>query len=120
MMQRLAAVGVRGPERLGVAGYAAAPGRASGAVKLPAVKALSVDGSGIRGLIPALLLQHRAAQTKRPIATPFDLIASTSTGGILALGLTKPRDNTVLLAGSSHSRALTAVRPDGKIALPSA
>ena len=51
---------------------------------------LSIDGGGIRGLIPALVLAEFERQTGRPIADCFDLIAGTSTGGILALGLTLP------------------------------
>ncbi len=51
---------------------------------------LSIDGGGIRGLIPALLLAELEKQTGRPIAELFDLIVGTSTGGILALGLTTP------------------------------
>lgn len=48
---------------------------------------LSIDGGGIRGLIPATLLAHLEGITQRPISSLFDLIAGTSTGGILALGL---------------------------------
>ena len=51
---------------------------------------LAIDGGGIRGLIPALVLQTLEAELGRPIAQCFDLIAGTSTGGILALGLAKP------------------------------
>jgi uncharacterized protein len=54
------------------------------------VKVLSIDGGGIRGIIPALLLWEIEKRTNRPIASLFDLIAGTSTGGIIALGLTKP------------------------------
>jgi patatin-like phospholipase/acyl hydrolase len=50
---------------------------------------LSIDGGGIRGLIPALILGELERRTNRPIAKSFDLIAGTSTGGILALGLTR-------------------------------
>jgi uncharacterized protein len=56
----------------------------------PAFKVLAVDGGGIRGLIPALVLAEIEARTKRPISNLFDLIAGTSTGGIIALGLVKP------------------------------
>ena len=52
------------------------------------IKILSIDGGGIRGLIPALVLAEIEQRTRRPIASLFDLIAGTSTGGILALGLT--------------------------------
>ena len=54
------------------------------------MKVLSIDGGGIRGLIPALILAEIERRTGRPTADLFDLIAGTSTGGILACGLTRP------------------------------
>ena len=54
------------------------------------IKILSIDGGGIRGIIPAMILKVIETATERPISDLFDLIAGTSTGGILALGLTKP------------------------------
>lgn len=56
----------------------------------PPFKVLAVDGGGIRGIIPALILVAIEDCTKRPISDLFDLLAGTSTGGIIALGLTKP------------------------------
>lgn len=53
-------------------------------------RVLSIDGGGIRGLIPAMVLDHIENVTGKQIWELFDLIAGTSTGGILALGLTKP------------------------------
>lgn len=53
-------------------------------------KILSIDGGGIRGIIPAMILAEVERRTGRRIAELFDLIAGTSTGGILALGLTRP------------------------------
>lgn len=50
---------------------------------------LSIDGGGIRGIIPALVLDKLEKETKKPTAENFDLIAGVSTGGILALGLSK-------------------------------
>ncbi|WP_409562715.1 CBASS cGAMP-activated phospholipase [Hyphomicrobium sp. MC8b] len=50
---------------------------------------LSLDGGGIRGIFPATILaelERRFGQGYR-LAQYFDLIAGTSTGGILALGL---------------------------------
>lgn len=49
---------------------------------------LSLDGGGIRGIFPAAILAEleRGHLGGKPIATCFDLIAGTSTGGILALG----------------------------------
>jgi len=56
-------------------------------------KILSIDGGGIRGVIPALVLAALEDRCGKPIAAMFDLIAGTSTGGILALGLTIPDDD---------------------------
>lgn len=52
-------------------------------------KILSIDGGGIRGIIPALVLAEIEKRTDKPISACFDLFAGTSTGGILSLGLTK-------------------------------
>ncbi len=55
---------------------------------------LSLDGGGIRGVFSAHILEalHNKlnAGGSRPLAHIFDLIAGTSTGGILALGLAVP------------------------------
>ena len=50
------------------------------------MKVLSIDGGGIRGLIPALVLAELERGPGSPSAELFDLIAGTSTGGILACG----------------------------------
>ncbi len=54
------------------------------------IRILSIDGGGIRGLIPALVLDAIEQELRQPIAKSFDLVAGTSTGGILAVGLTTP------------------------------
>ncbi len=59
----------------------------------PQYRILSIDGGGIRGLIPAMVLAEIEKRTGKPIAEMFDMIAGTSTGGILALGLTLPGEN---------------------------
>ncbi len=51
---------------------------------------LSIDGGGVRGIIPARLLQALEEKTQKPISELFDLIVGTSTGGLIALGLTCP------------------------------
>lgn len=48
---------------------------------------LSLDGGGIRGIIPCMVLQEIEERSGRPISDLFDLMAGTSTGGILAAGL---------------------------------
>jgi patatin-like phospholipase/acyl hydrolase len=54
------------------------------------MRVLAIDGGGIRGLIPALVLAEIERRTGRRTATLVDLIAGTSTGGILACALAKP------------------------------
>lgn len=56
-------------------------------------KILSIDGGGIRGIIPAIILDEIERRTEKPICQLFNLIAGTSTGGILATALTKPHPN---------------------------
>ena len=48
---------------------------------------LSMDGGGIRGVFPASLLAGLEERylDEQPLAQYFDLIAGTSTGGIIAL-----------------------------------
>lgn len=58
----------------------------------PCIRALSIDGGGMRGIIPALMLDRIEQRTGKPVAAHFDLIVGTSTGSILALGLTRPSD----------------------------
>ncbi len=62
------------------------------------VRILSIDGGGIRGYIPALVLEEveRRLQNKgnkKPLGTLFDFIAGTSTGSIITLGLTAPSES---------------------------
>lgn len=53
-------------------------------------KILTIDGGGVRGIIPARILQYIEERTQKPIFELFDMIAGTSTGGLIALGLTTP------------------------------
>lgn len=56
----------------------------------PCVRILSIDGGGVRGIIPAMILAELERRAKIPSAKLFDYIVGTSTGGILALGVTRP------------------------------
>ncbi|MFD2265396.1 patatin-like phospholipase family protein [Lacibacterium aquatile] len=51
---------------------------------------LCIDGGGIRGVIPASALVALEERLGAPIASGFDLVVGTSTGGIIAAGLTRP------------------------------
>jgi len=53
-------------------------------------KMLASDGGGIRGILPAMMLAELERRAQPPVGALFDLLAGTSTGGILALGLTVP------------------------------
>jgi uncharacterized protein len=52
------------------------------------IRILSIDGGGIRGIIPAMFIQALLGGLKAQDA--FHIIAGTSTGGIIACGLSKP------------------------------
>ncbi|MFB2917270.1 MULTISPECIES: patatin-like phospholipase family protein [Aerosakkonema] len=54
---------------------------------MKSVRALSIDGGGIRGIIPLTVLEYIEDQTGRPIHELFDVMGGTSTGGIISLGL---------------------------------
>ena len=52
------------------------------------VRILSIDGGGIRGIIPAMVIKELLRDLRAQDA--FHIIAGTSTGGIIACGLAKP------------------------------
>ncbi|KAG2719866.1 hypothetical protein I3760_02G010900 [Carya illinoinensis] len=69
------------------------------------VTVLSIDGGGIRGIIPGILLAFLESKlqeldgTNARIADYFDIIAGTSTGGLVTTMLTAPnKDNRPLYA----------------------
>ena len=54
---------------------------------------LSIDGGGIRGIIPGQILVEMESAFGIQVATDFDLLAGTSTGGILACAHLLPDPN---------------------------
>src|SRR4030095_12766106 len=63
------------------------------------IRILSVDGGGIRGIIPGTILAEleeilqRRSKTGRKLGEYFDLVAGTSTGGILSCIYLMPGDD---------------------------
>jgi patatin-like phospholipase/acyl hydrolase len=53
----------------------------------PAINVLAIDGGGIRGIIPAVILAAIEKRLGRRIHEIFDLISGTSTGGIIAVAI---------------------------------
>ncbi len=54
------------------------------------MRVLCIDGGGIRGILAAMVLAELERLSGRPTAELFDLIAGTSTGSLVALGLSMP------------------------------
>ncbi len=52
------------------------------------LRILSLDGGGLRGIIPVLILKEIERRTGEKIYNLFDLISGTSTGGLIACGIT--------------------------------
>jgi patatin-like phospholipase/acyl hydrolase len=72
------------------------------------MRILAIDGGGIRGLVAARVLEaietEVQKQTGRRLVECFDLVTGTSTGGIIALALTRPGPG----GGPLHSAAEVA------------
>ncbi|XP_057468633.1 patatin-like protein 2 isoform X2 [Actinidia eriantha] len=71
---------------------------------------LSIDGGGIRGIIPATILAYLESQLQEldgedaRLADYFDVIAGTSTGGLVTAMLTAPDKNNRPLFGARDIR----------------
>lgn len=58
--------------------------------EVPIIRVLSIDGGGLRGVIPLRVLIELERLTGRGAASLFDVVAGTSTGGVVALALCRP------------------------------
>ena len=50
-------------------------------------RVLSIDGGGLKGVMPAAFLAEIETRTGKRVVDHFDLVVGTSTGGIIALGI---------------------------------
>ncbi|KAL2531877.1 Patatin-like protein 2 [Abeliophyllum distichum] len=72
------------------------------------VTVLSIDGGGIRGIIPGTLLAYLEAKLQEldgpsaRIADYFDVIAGTSTGGLITTMLTAPGKNNLPIYAANN------------------
>ena len=64
------------------------------------VRILSIDGGGIRGILPGIVLDQLEKKLQKKTKNPnlrlsdmFDFMAGTSTGGILTLAYLTPNEN---------------------------
>ena len=64
------------------------------------IRILSIDGGGIRGILPGIVLnqieeklQKKSNDPNLRLADMFDFMAGTSTGGILTLAYLTPNEN---------------------------
>ncbi|MBR8840423.1 MAG: patatin-like phospholipase family protein [Stigonema ocellatum SAG 48.90 = DSM 106950] len=87
----------------------------------PTYRILSLDGGGIRGLITAVWLHRLEQELGAPLRDHFNLIAGTSTGSILACGVSlgKPASELIkiykergkeIFPNSPFSRALKFIK----------
>jgi patatin-like phospholipase/acyl hydrolase len=81
-----------------------------------AFKILSLDGGGIRGAYAASFLAHVEAKLKISVAEYFDLIAGTSTGGIIAVALAMGIPaHRIAMIYREHGKEIFARRPRLKL-----
>lgn len=75
---------------------------------------LSVDGGGMRGIIPATILNRLEQEIEGQISEAFDCLSGSSTGGILALGLSKPNAENPDSAQDSAADLVNLYKVHGK------
>jgi len=57
------------------------------------IRVLTIEGGGVRGIIPTRLLAALESLADAPIVELFDVLVGTSTGGMLVLGLVTPGED---------------------------
>ncbi|KAG8382703.1 hypothetical protein BUALT_Bualt05G0105000 [Buddleja alternifolia] len=84
------------------------------------ITVLSIDGGGIKGILPAVVLEFLESQLQEldgedvRLADYFDVIAGTSTGGLVTAMLTSPNENNRPLYAAKEIKP--TFFPFGKVA----
>lgn len=79
---------------------------------------LSIDGGGLRGVVPLTILKKVEELTGKPIWESFDLIAGTSTGGLIASAITIPQAMNLKKSKYSLDDIMNVYLNDGKTIFP--
>ncbi|ADK79201.1 patatin-like phospholipase family protein [Sediminispirochaeta smaragdinae] len=80
------------------------------------IRILSVDGGGIRGYLAALILEEIEKKRteigrKKPFCRCFDMMAGTSTGSLISLGLAVPQSRKLPTDSPEESSKKTPLMP---------
>ena len=67
------------------------------------IRILSINGGGIRGYIPALILDQISKESGQDITQLFDMVIGTSIGGMLSAAYTTPMDLKNQTAGPKYN-----------------
>lgn len=82
------------------------------------LRILSIDGGGIRGIIAASILARIEEQLQEPLCRYFDLVVGTSTGSLIAAGLTAPQPGYPSLPAATAARLLKLYVAEGPRIFP--
>ncbi|CAF3886712.1 unnamed protein product [Rotaria sp. Silwood1] len=74
---------------------------------------LSVDGGGIRGIMAAIWLRILELKTNRTCSSVFQMMAGTSTGAIIAAGLSMPKKHSLTEPAYDTSELVKLYRTRG-------
>ena len=83
---------------------------------------LCIDGGGMRGVIPLAVLEHfekilRDRGIEKNIASCFDLIAGTSTGGLIALSLSCKKESSIEEILNTYKKSGSTIFPQEQVGL---
>ena len=77
-------------------------------------KILCIDGGGIRGIVAARILEELESIFGPDFCKRFDIIAGTSTGALIALGLARPNPMTALELKKLYKAEAPRIFPKAK------